>query len=150
MPLALAWFGIGDVAKISIICWACFFPTWISTHSGGGRVPAELLWTSAVLGARRLRIVLQVVVPWASPYIFVGARTSLGLAFAAAVVAEMSGAASGLGYRILSSHLNFRTDEMLASIVVVGALGALADLLLRLSVRRVFPWLGQTGVLFPQ
>jgi len=142
VPLALAWFGIGELAKASIVAWACFFPVWINTHSGVGRVPAELLWTSAVLGANRGRTVLQVVIPWASSFIFVGLRTSLGLAFAAVVVAEMSGASSGLGYRILASHYAFRVDEMLASIIAIGALGALTDLLFRATARHVVPWLG--------
>lgn len=149
VPVALAWLGIGELAKASIVAWACFFPVWINTHSGVRRVPAELLWTSAVLGANRRRTVLQVIVPWASSFIFVGLRTSLGLAFAAVVVAEMSGASSGLGYRIIASHLAFRTDEMLASIIAIGALGALTDLLFRAAAGRAAPWLGHAETLRP-
>jgi len=147
VPLALAWFGIGEFAKASIVAWACFFPVWINTHSGVGRVPDELLWTAAVLGASRRRTVLQVVIPWAGSFILVGLRISLGLAFAATVVAEMSGASSGLGYRILVSHLAFRVDEMLASIIAIGAFGASVDLLFRTAAERLVPWLSQNEIL---
>jgi len=150
VPLALAWFGIGEVAKASIVAWACFFPIWISTHSSVRRVPLELLWTSAVLGANWRRTIVQVVLPWAAPFIFVGLRTSIGLAFAATVVAEMSGASAGVGYRIIASHLAFRVDDMLASIIVVGALGAVADLAFRMAGHRLVPWVDQVDTPGPR
>lgn len=143
VPLALVWFGIGEEAKLFIVGWAAFFPTWLNTHSGVQRVPLEFVWTARLLGASRARIVGQVILPWSMPFVFSGARISLGLSFAATVVAEMSGASEGLGYRILASHYAFRPDRMVAGIVLIGLLGAALDLLFRALVRRYGPWIGE-------
>lgn len=141
VPLAIVWFGIGETQKFFIVSWASFFPLWVNTHSGVGRVPRELLWAAETLGAHGNRIVREVIVPWSLPFVYAGVRIALALAFTAAVVAEMSGASSGLGFRIIASHLVFRVDRMIASILMIGALGALFDRILVLSTRKLLPWL---------
>jgi NitT/TauT family transport system permease protein len=141
IPLAIVWFGVGEVAKLFIVGWACFFPVWVNTHSGVQRVPKEFLWSAAVLGADNKRIVSEVIVPWSLPFVQAGMRVSVGLAFAATVVAEMSGASAGLGFRIITSHLLFQVDRMIGSILLIGALGALIDRLFVVITRRLLPWL---------
>jgi ABC-type nitrate/sulfonate/bicarbonate transport system permease component len=66
---------------------------------------------------------------------------ALGLAFAATVVAEMAGAETGLGYRIMASHQNYVYDQMVAAILFIGVVGALMDRMLISIVRLLFPWL---------
>jgi len=34
VPLSVLWFGIGEGAKIALVCWGAFFPIWVSTHIG--------------------------------------------------------------------------------------------------------------------
>jgi ABC-type nitrate/sulfonate/bicarbonate transport system permease component len=147
IPVVIVLFGIGELAKVMIVAWACFFPVWIATHSAVQRVPRSLLWTAQTLGMPYSSVVRRVIVPWATPFILAGVRTGLGLSFAAVVVAEMSGAGEGLGYRIIESQLVFRYDQMLASIIAIGVTGLLIDVLFRIVVRFKYPWLGLRGVL---
>lgn len=141
VPLAIVWFGIGHTQKIFIIGWAAFFPIWVSTHTGVREVPRDFIWTAVVLGADKLRIVREVVIPWATPFIFAGTRISLAFAFSATVVSEMSGASAGLRYRVLSSHLVFNVDRMLAAILMIGLLGYVFDWLFLHIWSWAFPWL---------
>lgn len=145
IPLAVTWFGVGELAKFFIVAWASFFPVWVNTHLGVQRVPQELTWTATILGASRRRMIVEVVVPWSLPFIQAGIRVALGLAFAATVVAEMSGASAGLGFRIFTSQLVYRNDLMLGAILIVGALGALIDWIFTRGTRAVLPWLDKSS-----
>lgn len=140
VPLAIVWFGVGELSKLCIIVWACFFPVWINTHAGIRRVPKEIVWTAQVLGATKERIQRYVVSNWAKPEMIDGVRIGLGLSFAAAVVAEMQGASVGLGYRIIETHFAFRFDRMIASTLLVGVFGFAADKLFTSVIRWRFPW----------
>jgi ABC-type nitrate/sulfonate/bicarbonate transport system permease component len=141
IPVAIAWFGIGEFEKIAIVTWAAFFPVWVNTHSGTTAVPDEFAWTGRLLGASRSRLVLEVIVPSALPFLVTGARVALGLSFAATVVAEMSGASLGLGYKSFIYHAGFQRDKMLAMVLAIGMLGALIDRGYAVTIRTFFPWL---------
>ena len=67
----------------------------------------------------------------------------------------MSGVYEGVGFRISTSYLVFRVDKMVASLLVLGAMGAAAadvvaastnamgaaaDALFRVTTGRLFPW----------
>jgi NitT/TauT family transport system permease protein len=140
VPLAITWFGVGEASKLFIISWAAFFPSWVSTHTAAASVPKEFLWTAALLGADRWRTIWGVIIPWSLKFVQTGARISMGLAFAATVVAEMSGANAGLGYRIEISHNGFRMDRMLADMLLLGLLGACLDWSYLRGVRSLIPW----------
>ena len=145
VPLAIVWFGIGEGFKLFIIGWATFFPIWLGTNAGVRQVSKELLWTAALLGADKKRQVLEVVIPSSLSFVQNAARVSLGLGFAATVVAEMSGADAGLGYRIFVNHLVFRPDRMLASLILVGIVGALIDRIYLSFGNWLFPWLRKSS-----
>ena len=57
------------------------------------------------------------------------------------VVAEMTGADSGLGYRLYSAYLVFRVDRMLACMAFLALAGASADRLFCFITARIFPWI---------
>ena len=63
------------------------------------------------------------------------------VAFIMVFVSELSGASSGLGYRISVTSLAYRIDQMIASLVRLGALGAIADQLFIFGTRKIFPWI---------
>jgi len=143
IPVAIAWLGVGEASKYFIVAWAAFFPVWVSTYHGVRSVPDEFIWTATVLGADHRRRVLSVVIPFALREILAGVEVSIGLGFAASVVAEMSGAAYGVGFRVFESHLVFRYDRMFASLVAIAALGAMFDAFFRIGVARMCPWIRQ-------
>ena len=72
----------------------------------GARGPArdrpDLLLLMRSAGARRRDVFWRVRVPAAAPYLAAGLRTGITLSLVGAVVAEWTGAGSGLGYLVLS------------------------------------------------
>ena len=141
IPLVIVWFGIDDGAKIFSIAFAVFFPIWVNTHMGVQRILRVFLWSAALLTDSSFKILREVVFPAALPFIIAGIRNGIAVAFIMVFVSELAGASSGLGYRIAVMQFAYRTDEMMAALVVLGALGATADKLFVFSTRKLYPWL---------
>lgn len=142
VPLAIVWFGLGDVSKVMLIAWGAFFPVWVNTFIGVRDIPAVYLRSAATLGARPLAAVLQVALPAALPFVFAGLRQATAVAFVVLVAAELVGAEQGLGFIISFAHLVFRVDIMFVGLIYLGAIGFLADQLFAWLLHRLFPWYG--------
>jgi NitT/TauT family transport system permease protein len=143
VSLTIVWFGIGELSKYFLILWGVFFPVWLNTHVGISRVEVSYIRVAQSLGADKKRILKEVILPAAIPYIFTGMRISIAVAYICLVVAEMTGASEGLGYRISVTHLVFRIDKMIGILVVLGALGALSDSFFVSFRNKLLPWYGR-------
>jgi NitT/TauT family transport system permease protein len=141
IPVIIVWFGIGEISKVFSIAFAVFFPVWINAHVGSQRIPNSFLWSARTLKVKRLTILWKVIFPGALPFIVAGFRTGIAIAFIMVFVSELAGASAGLGYQISVSHLAYRVDRMMGALVVLGLLGALADLVMTKLLDMTFPWL---------
>jgi ABC-type nitrate/sulfonate/bicarbonate transport system permease component len=142
VPLAIVWFGLGDVSKVALIAWGAFFPVWINTFIGVRDIPATYLRSAATLGAGRVATLVQVALPAALPFVFAGLRHATATAFVVLVAAELVGAEEGLGFLISFAHLVFRVDIMFVGLLYLGAIGFAADQLFAWALQRFFPWYG--------
>jgi NitT/TauT family transport system permease protein len=140
VPVAIVWFGIGEGSKYFVISYTVFLTVWFNTHHGMEYVPDIYLRASRSLGASRVREFLTVIIPAAAPYIFAGLRLGVALAFLSLVAAELSGASSGLGYRLQEARQYIRTDRMFALLIILGALGATVDLIVYQIGRKLVHW----------
>ena len=141
VPLVIVWFGIGETSKILLVMWGVIFPVWISTHQGIIDVDKHHIWAIKSLGANKLQTLREVIFYSSIPFIVSGMRIGIAIAFVTLVAAEMAGAFSGVGYRILTSHLVFRVDKMILGIVSLGIMGFIADRFYVIAVKNIFPWI---------
>lgn len=146
VPMAIFWFGIGEVSKIFLISWGVFFPVWVNTSLGVRDTNPLLGRAAASLGASGWRMLAFVVLPGALPFIIAGLRISLSVAMVLLVASELAGAMFGVGYLIQMSQQVFRVDQMFVGLISLGAMGFSADLLFNRVVRKMLPWYGaETG-----
>lgn len=141
IPLVIVWFGIGDGAKIFSIALAVFFPVWLNTDIGVRSLPNEFLWSARLLTKSLYKIFREVIFPSSLPFIIAGIRTGIAIAFVMVFVSELSGASSGLGYRISITSLAYRIDQMIAALIVLGIFGAITDALFVCAANKIFPWI---------
>jgi len=146
IPLVIIWLGIGETAKISSISFGVFFPVWLNTHIGSGRIPQQLLWSASTLSRSAKTIFWRVTLPATLPFIVAGLRAGIALAFVMVFVSELAGASVGVGYQISTSYLAYRIDRMMAGLLVLGLSGAFADYGLSAFVNWKYPWLPYLGV----
>jgi len=140
VPISMLWFGIGDKAAVYLIVLAAFFPVYINTMQGVRYVDRVTIRAGQMLGARGWRLLLHVVLPAALPSIFSGLRISLGFAWMAVVVSELVAVKNGLGYTMFDAYGFLRADVVVATMIVIGALGFICDRLMIRVERRALGW----------
>jgi sulfonate transport system permease protein len=122
-PIFILLLGLGETSKVMLICWAAFFPILLNTISGVKLVDRRLIEMARVFGASRAEVFKRVVLPAATPAIFVGLRLSATISLLLLVAAEMIGANRGLGFMIINSQYNFQIPLMFAAIVLLALIG---------------------------
>lgn len=140
IPIAILMFGVGSGVPIFLIFYAALFPIFINTLAGIRSVDEKLLQAARSLGASPRLIVTHIILPAALPLILAGARLSLGVSWMAMVSAELTGADSGLGWRIFWYQEFFAMDRVMAVILTIGVLGYVLDSLLRALQARLTRW----------
>ncbi len=124
VPLFMLWFGIGNLTTILIVFYAATFPMVFNTWSGVRSVNPIWLRAAGAMGADEHSLFWKVIIPGASPFIITGMRQSFLRAWIAVVGAEMIAASDwGLGWVIFDAKEFLNTDIMLASLIVIGAIG---------------------------
>jgi NitT/TauT family transport system permease protein len=136
IPLAILWFGVGDVSPIFLIFIASVFPMIVQTTSGVHTIERRYLRAAANFGVSRGVLFRRVVIPAVLPEIIVGMRVGIGVAWLVVVAAEMIALRSGLGYMIMDSrNAGNRYDLVIAGMIIIGIIGLLLDGSMRLLER---------------
>jgi ABC-type nitrate/sulfonate/bicarbonate transport system permease component len=140
IPVTVLWLGFGDGSKILLIFLGCMLPVTLAAYNGARSCERALVWSARSLGASRLRVLWDVVVPSALPELVNGIRTALALTFVLLVSSELIVARAGLGYLIGFLGEGGVYDAMFAVVLVVAFLGFFADRLYQRATRRVLAW----------
>lgn len=143
-PLFLFAFGLGDMAKLAIVVYACSLIILVNTAYGAVQVKTARLLSAKVMGASRWDTFWKIVVPESAPGIFAGLRIAFSLSFALIVVTEMFiGTTVGLGYQIINAQMVYRIPDMYAGIVLTGFVGYLGNRMLVSIETRILHWVGR-------
>jgi NitT/TauT family transport system permease protein/taurine transport system permease protein len=70
------------------------------------------------------------------PYILSSVRSGAGFAWRALIAAEIIGATTGLGAMIYKAKEFFRSDTIVAGVIVIAILGLMIDMLLLAPLER--------------
>ena len=140
IPLAILWFGIGDLQNQFIIFLGIFFPLLINTISGVKNVEHNVIRAARCLGASEFDVLVKIVFRAALPQIVTGIRIGLGVGWMALVAAELVGATSGLGWLISDARSVLRTDIILVGMISIGVAGLVIDQGLRWVAKKMLPW----------
>lgn len=136
IPLAILWFGVGNVSPIFLIFIASVFPMIVQTAAGVHTIERRYLRAAENFGVSRFTLFRRVIIPAVLPEIIVGMRITLGVAWLVVVAAEMIALRSGLGYLIMDSrNAGNRYDLVIAAMIIIGIIGLLLDGLTRLLER---------------
>jgi NitT/TauT family transport system permease protein len=136
IPIAILWFGVGNVSPIFLIFISSVFPMIVQTTAGVHTIERRYLRAAENFGVSRYTLFRQVVIPAVWPQIIVGMRIGLGVAWLVVVAAEMIALRSGLGYLIIDSrNAGNRYDLVIAGMIIIGVIGLLLDGTMRLLER---------------
>jgi sulfonate transport system permease protein len=140
VPLAIIWFGVGELPKVFLIALGCVFPVYINTFAAIRGIDMKLVEAGQTFGLNRWGLVRKVILPGALPGFLVGLRFALAGSWIIIVVAEEINAQSGLGYLITQAQTTNRTDIMMLGLAIYGLIGLVVDAIVRLLERRLLAW----------
>lgn len=138
VPLTILWIGVGEEQKFLIIFLGTFFQQVLMVADAVRSVPRSFIDVGETLGLSNSRILWRIVLRAAAPRIWDALRITLGWAWTWIVLAELVAATTGLGYRIVIAQRFLQTDLIFAYLIVLGILGLVTDLLMRLAGRALF------------
>jgi len=132
IPIAILWFGVGDVAAMFLIFLASLLPLTMTTIHAVHNIEGVHLAAGRNFGLTPRELVRSVVLPAILPQLIVGMRITLGIAWLVVVAAEMIAVSSGLGFLIIDArNAGNRYDLVVAGMILIGAIGVALDLLMR-------------------
>lgn len=126
IPLLTIWFGFGLAPKVTICAIITFFPIVTNTTRGLKSADRRIVEFMHSINATWWETFYKVQLPSALPFIFAGFKIAASLALVGAVVAEFYSSDRGLGYLVITSATQLRTDLLFVSIVVLAGLGILS------------------------
>ncbi|TFF84249.1 ABC transporter permease [Candidatus Thorarchaeota archaeon] len=141
IPLSILMFRNNLLgAQVFIIWIGAFFPILIDTTTGVKRTEPVHIDVAKTFGANEGQILSSIVVPSASPEIFSGLRIGFGIGWMCLVAAEMIGGGLGLGYLVIIMQQAGRTGAVIASMLVIGAIGIVISYAFLILERNALKW----------
>jgi ABC-type nitrate/sulfonate/bicarbonate transport system permease component len=139
-PLMILWFGFGLLPKVLLVILVTFFPTTLGLIEGFASTPStktDLLTSLDATAWQQFRLLR---LPSAMPSFFTSLRISITYAVVGTIFAEYAGSSSGLGVYLALQRNSFRTDLVLAAVIMIALLSLALFGLAALAQRLIAPW----------
>lgn len=143
LPLMIIWLGIGEVSKITLLVLAMFAPICLSAQAGVRSLPIERVNAARSLGASRLQLFVDIVLPSALPEILTGVRIALGVGWGTLVAAELIASTRGIGFMIMSASQFLATDVVFVGIGIIAVCAFSFSAAIRFLETVLVPWKGK-------
>jgi NitT/TauT family transport system permease protein len=138
-PIAVIVFPEWDQAIIFLIAIASVWPVAFATAAGLAKVDPAWFKVARNLGAKPWHVLTQIILPAITFDVLTGIRLALGVAWIVLVPAEFLGVTSGFGYSIQDAREGLEYADLMAMVVVIGAVGYVLDTTCMLLIKR-FSW----------
>lgn len=143
IPMAVLYFGLGEVGKIVLIFFVSFNYVQTNAQAGAANFPIAYRRAAETLGLTRMQTFTNIVMPGALLQIFTGLKVALALSWAVVVAAELVGAQSGLGFMISDAALLFRIPVVFIGVALIGVIGLLLNFGLNFIETKIVHWKGR-------
>jgi len=140
LPILFIIAGINELAKVTLIVIGIFPVISRDIFLAVSKMPKAQITKALTLGASELGVVYRIILPQILPRLLDSLRLSLGAAWLFLIAAEAIASTDGLGYRIFLVRRYMAMDVIIPYVLWITLLGFSMDWLMRLCVRKVFPW----------
>lgn len=139
-PVFTIIFGLGRPTVIATSFLIGVFPVIVNTARGVKNVDPKLIQVARSFGAGDLQIFRKVTLPASVQPVMAGLRLGIGQCLLGVIIGELFAGNTGIGYSISYYGGLLKTNDMLASVVIVGALGVVLTSLVGLIERALSSW----------
>ena len=127
LPILVIWFGYGLTTMTVIIVYTVIFPVVLNTVLGVRSIPINMHRAALSLGASRIRMLWEVILPGALPNIMTGLRNGLGYGWRALIATEIIVGTSGIGFLMFDARRAGSVVEILLGMIILGILWYIVD-----------------------
>lgn len=145
IPLLILWLGIGYPTQILLIAYGVFIIMVINSYEAVRNVPPIYIHAAITLGADPRQIFRRVIIPSIVPDITAGIRVSAAASFGYCVAAELMGAMTGLGYRLVLARRYLLTENIIVILIVIAMLSFTLDYGVRRADLALTSWKSRMG-----
>lgn len=142
-PLILTIFGIQDDGKIFLLFMVAFAIMVISARTGASGTQLSKIHAAHSLGASKSQIIRRVILPNSLPEILTGIRIAIGVCWGTLVAAEMLAGTTGIGFVENVARKQSDYEIIWMTILLLGLLGLMFDLIMRVIITKTIPWRGK-------
>jgi NitT/TauT family transport system permease protein len=131
LPLALIWFGLGDISIIFVLVHSVLWAVALNTHSGFRSVSNTLRMVGRNYGLKGPRFILKILIPAAFPSILTGLKIGWAFAWRTLIAAELvfgvSSGKGGLGWYIYENKNMLDIPAVFAGLLTVILIGLIVE-----------------------
>lgn len=139
-PMMIIWFGTGIFAKIIMAALSTVVVAIVQSYEGAKNVDKDQINLLKILGASKIKIFLNVIVPSSLIWVISSSKLNVGFALLGAFVGEFISSDSGLGYRILKAGGLYDIPLVLASIICIIGLSLILSWFLSIIEKKILIW----------
>jgi ABC-type nitrate/sulfonate/bicarbonate transport system permease component len=132
---------------LGVIAFGSIWPVLLAAVHGFAAIEPRLIEVERALGLPRWQGAWKISLPSAAPDILAGLRLGLTVSLILAVVCEMIAGLNGLGLWVLLAARSYRSADIFAGVILLGAIGVTANAALSAVESRLLRWRGADGAL---
>jgi NitT/TauT family transport system permease protein/sulfonate transport system permease protein len=140
IPIAILFFGTGEMTKYFIIFYGAFITVTLNTYSGVMQVDPILIGAARMLGAKDNQMLFKVIIPSSLPWIMAGMQVGLANGWMGVIAAEMVKSREGLGWLILMGQASGSMTQILGGMVSIAIIGLLLATAMRALEKGLCRW----------
>ncbi|RBP01192.1 ABC-type nitrate/sulfonate/bicarbonate transport system permease component [Roseiarcus fermentans] len=140
IPVAIALFGLTPEMALGVIAFGSIWPVLLAAIHGFAAIEPRLVEVERVLGLTRWQRIAKISLPSATPDILAGLRLGLTVSLILAVVCEMIAGLDGLGQWVLLAARAYKSADIFAGVVLLGAIGVVANAAISVVESRMLRW----------
>ncbi|MGQ9366386.1 ABC transporter permease [Azospirillum sp. ST 5-10] len=144
IPLAILMWPTEEASIIFITFLGALFPIILNTLHGVEQTPEILVRAAKSLGASRMQIFWNVILPAALPSIAAGLAIGMGVSWFSLLAGEIISGQYGIGYFTWNAYSLINYPDIVVGMLVIGALGTLSTYAVRLATRPFLAWQRRT------
>lgn len=136
LPLALLWFGLSEEAILFVVIMGAFIAMAVSTETGIRQIPPLYIRAARNMGARGLRLYLDVILPAALPGMISGMKLGWSFAWRSLMAAELLYVNLGLGQMLMMGRELSDMAQVVLIMLILIVIGLLFDKLIFARLER--------------
>jgi len=141
LPVFMVLFGLGEESKILMIFFIVVFQVTVAVRDGVKEIPQETYYSLYSLGASKIAVFREILIPASLPKILTSLRVAMATAVSVLFFTETFGTQYGMGYFIMDAWMRVNYPEMYSGILALSITGLLLFGLIDYAETRLCRWL---------